>query len=115
MVVLLDEKVDFEKAEIFKAHQEVYVFSFSLFQLDKRSNTMQANNNREKKLYNVMKSRYVGLGNADTSREEFAANIKRDTYGSLIGHDSTLSHLSHGLNKSKRQIHNELIEKMGKC
>lgn len=72
---------------------------------------MQANN-REKIMYNTMKSRYVGLGNADTTRAEFVGNIKRDTYASLIAHDSTLSHLSLALGKSKREVHHDMIEKM---
>lgn len=72
---------------------------------------MQANN-REKIIYSTMKNRYVGLGNADTTRTEFVGNVKRDTYANLVGHDSTLSHLSLALGKSKREIHHDMIKKM---
>lgn len=74
---------------------------------------MQANA-REEHLYKTMKGRYVGLGNADTSRDEFIGNIKRDTYASLIGHDSMLTHLSVGLNQPKKIIQNHMIDKMTK-
>lgn len=74
---------------------------------------MQANA-REEHLYKTMKARYVGLGNADTSRDEFIGNIRRDTYASLIGHDSLLTQLSVGLNQPKKIIQHNMIDKMSK-
>lgn len=75
---------------------------------------MQSGNSKETQMYNAMKNRYVGIGDADTKRKEFIGNMKRDTYASLIGHDSTLTHLSVALNKPKRIIHQEMIDKMEK-
>lgn len=66
----------------------------------------------EKARYNAQKNKYVGLGDADTTRKEFVENIKRDTYSSIIGHASLLQHLSISIGKPKQIIRNELIEKM---
>lgn len=74
----------------------------------------QSANAREKLVYNSLKTKYVGLGNADTARNEFIDNMKRDTYASLIGHDSLVEHLSVSLNKPKGIIRHELIDKMAK-
>lgn len=73
---------------------------------------MQSENTREKLIYNTLKNKYVGLGDADTTREEFISNIKRDTYSSLVGHDSLLTHLSVSTGKPKALLRNELINKM---
>lgn len=72
------------------------------------------NEKRDKQMYNSLKSKYVGLGDADTKRQEFLDNIKRDTYSSLIGHDPLLTHLSVGLGKPKQIVRHELIDKMSK-
>lgn len=77
-------------------------------------NAVQSDKTREKQMYNALKSKYVGLGDADTTRKEFIGNIRRDTYASLIGHDSILGHLSVGLNKPKQIVRQELIDKMAK-
>jgi splicing factor 3B subunit 5 len=71
-------------------------------------------NIKEEQTYKMLKGRYVGLGNADSTREEFIANIKRDTYSSLIGHDSLLTQLSVGLNRPKEIIKHDFIDKMAK-
>ncbi|GMG20562.1 unnamed protein product [Ambrosiozyma monospora] len=69
---------------------------------------------RDRQLYEQMKSKHVGVGNADTTREEFISNMKRDTYATLISHSSLLDHLSVSLNKPKRLLHSEMIDKMAK-
>lgn len=73
------------------------------------------NNSREKQVYNNLKNKYIGIGDADTKRGEFLSNIKKDTYFSLISYDSINTHLSIGLNKPKRLIQNDIIDKMRKC
>ncbi|GMM30575.1 hypothetical protein DAMA08_033200 [Martiniozyma asiatica (nom. inval.)] len=67
---------------------------------------------RERQVYQQMKARYVGLGNADTTREEFISNAKRDTYAALVGNKHMLTHLSVATGKPKQLLHQELIEKM---
>lgn len=69
----------------------------------------------EKAKYNTLKNKYIGLGDADTKRFEFINNIKRDTYASLIEHDSTLEHLSLSMGKPKQIVRNEIIDKMARC
>lgn len=75
---------------------------------------LQSDKTREKQLYGALKSKYVGLGDADTTRKEFISNVRRDTYASLIGHDSLLEHLSVGLNKPKQIVRHEMIDKMAR-
>ncbi|QPG73582.1 hypothetical protein FOA43_000894 [Brettanomyces nanus] len=68
----------------------------------------------EKQLYKKLKSKFVGLGDADTQRKEFLQNVKIDTYSTLATHDSLVEHLSVTFNKSKCLVKQDLIEKIAK-
>lgn len=62
--------------------------------------------------YNLLKSKYIGLGNADTTRDEFLANVNRDTYSSLAQHDSILYYNSVILNEPMGLLRQKMIKKM---
>ncbi|VEU21655.1 DEKNAAC102578, partial [Brettanomyces naardenensis] len=68
----------------------------------------------EKQLYETLKSKFVGLGNADTKRKEFIRNVKIDTYSALATSDPMVEQLSVALNKPKGLVKQDLIEKMAK-
>lgn len=40
------------------------------------------------------KSRYIGVGGPDTTRDEWRANVARDSYASYIGHPPMLQQFS---------------------
>ena len=48
----------------------------------------------------LLASKYVGTGHADTTRFEWNANIKRDTYASFVGHHHLASYQAIGENES---------------
>lgn len=67
---------------------------------------------KDARLYAANKARYIGLGDADTSREEFMANIHRDTYASLGQHDSLLTYTAVAMNRSPEVVRQQMIKKM---
>lgn len=67
---------------------------------------------RENNEYHRLKSKYLGLGNADTDREEFLCTLKRDTYASLAQHDHLLYYNSLILNEPMECVRQRMIKKM---
>ncbi|KAK6455557.1 splicing factor 3B subunit 5/RDS3 complex subunit 10 [Scheffersomyces xylosifermentans] len=67
---------------------------------------------KETNEYNQLKSKYVGLGNPDTSRAEFMTNVHRDTLASLSHHSNVLLYNSVVLNEHPELVRQELIKKM---
>lgn len=73
-----------------------------------------------------MKQKHVGVGNQDTTEEEWLSNVKRDTYYSILSHSSLLEYTTlvrnqQPLNKNasnfsftKKQMKWELLNKMGR-
>ncbi|CDK25318.1 unnamed protein product [Kuraishia capsulata CBS 1993] len=72
----------------------------------------QADKIHEQQEFEHLKSKHIGLGNSDTSRDEWIRNIHRDTYSSLAGHSPSVDYISTALNKPKVQVKADLIEKM---
>lgn len=62
--------------------------------------------------YNQLKSKYVGLGNADITREEFMTNVNRDIYSSLAQHDNILYYNSVIMNEPMELMRQKMIKKM---
>lgn len=62
--------------------------------------------------YNQLKSKYIGLGNADITREEFMTNVNRDTYSSLAQHDNILYYNSVIMNEPMELMRQRMIKKM---
>ncbi|OBA20330.1 hypothetical protein METBIDRAFT_43009 [Metschnikowia bicuspidata var. bicuspidata NRRL YB-4993] len=67
---------------------------------------------RENHQYLRQKEIYAGIGNADTSREEFLTNIHRDTLASLAMHENLLMYNSVATNTHPLLLRQELIKKM---
>ena len=59
-----------------------------------------------------LKVRYVGTGNADTTKYEFLTNQHRDTYASLLGHYDQLSYTAVALNESIGRTRLQFLDKM---
>ena len=71
-------------------------------------------------MYANLKQKHVGIGNENTTKEEWVANVKRDTYHSLLAHSGLLEYTTMARNQSqqgpsytKKQMKWELLNKMG--
>jgi splicing factor 3B subunit 5 len=64
--------------------------------------------------WDYLKSRYVGTGSPDTSREEWIQNIQRDTLANGIGHYDQLMFFSLATNQSIERTRLEMLNKMVK-
>lgn len=62
--------------------------------------------------YNQLKSKYIGLGNPDISRDEFMTNVNRDIYSSLAQHDNVLYYNSVAMNEPMELMRQRMIMKM---
>lgn len=67
---------------------------------------------REQKVYESLKNKYIGLGDSDTTKEEWLANVTRDRYSNMVTHKQSLYHLGVALNKPTALVRDELIQKM---
>lgn len=67
---------------------------------------------RENKEYLRNKAKYIGIGNADTTRDEFITNVHRDTLASIAQHDSLLQYNAVATNEHKHFVRQDLIKKM---
>mmetsp|Transcript_15882 Transcript_15882/g.24776 ORF Transcript_15882/g.24776 Transcript_15882/m.24776 type:complete len:98 (-) Transcript_15882:71-364(-) len=56
--------------------------------------------------------KYVGTGHADTTKFEWVANQKRDSYASFVGHESMLHYFAVAKNESVGRTRLELLQKM---
>lgn len=70
---------------------------------------------REKNQYNLLKSKYISIGNPDTTdAKEFLSNIHKDTISSLAHHHQLLLYNSLVLNENPTLLKQKLIKKMNK-
>jgi splicing factor 3B subunit 5 len=60
----------------------------------------------------ALQARYIGTGNADTTRHEWASNIARDSVTSYIGHPPLLNYMSIGLGQCRERTRIQLLERM---
>lgn len=67
---------------------------------------------RENNEYLRNKEKYIGVGNADTTRDEFFTNVHRDTLASIAQHDSLLQYNAVAMNEPKLFVKQSLIKKM---
>lgn len=67
---------------------------------------------REAQQYLRQKTKYIGLGNADTTRDEFATQIHRDTLASIAMHKDLLMYNAVATNTHPEVYRQELIKKM---
>lgn len=75
--------------------------------------TYQSDKIKEEQLYQVMKRKHLGLGNDETSEEEWSTTIMRDTYASIISHQALLEYVTlSGGSISKRETLVSCLRKM---
>lgn len=67
---------------------------------------------KETNQYYHLKSKYIGVGNADTTREGFLTNIRKDTYASLAHHKPLLLYNSIALGEDQETVRQDMIKKM---
>lgn len=54
----------------------------------------QSEKQRQQRLYQIQKQRYLGVGDENTTDVEWKTDVRRDTYNSLQGHAATLEYLT---------------------
>ena len=59
-----------------------------------------------------LQQKYVGSGNADTSKWEWGCNIQRDSLASHIGHYSRLKYMALAQNRSVARTRHDMLWKM---
>lgn len=69
---------------------------------------------RDTRQFEHLKSKYIGLGGPDTTREEFLANVHRDTLCSFALHDNLLLYNSLALDEPAEMVRIALLKKMVK-
>ncbi|KAG5421240.1 hypothetical protein I9W82_000330 [Candida metapsilosis] len=67
---------------------------------------------REKNQYALLKQKYQGIGNADTTRDEFQTTIYNDTVASLAHHKHLNYYNSIVVNKHPSLMKQEMIKKI---
>lgn len=67
---------------------------------------------RESHQFLRQKETYAGIGNADTTREEFITNIHRDTLASLAMHENLVTYNAVATNVHPSIVRQELIKRM---
>lgn len=64
--------------------------------------------------WEYLRSRYVGTGSPDTTREEWLTNIQRDSLASGVGHHDQLAFFALAGNKSIERTRMEMLGKMAR-
>mmetsp|Transcript_53233 Transcript_53233/g.65268 ORF Transcript_53233/g.65268 Transcript_53233/m.65268 type:complete len:91 (+) Transcript_53233:54-326(+) len=59
-----------------------------------------------------LQSKYVGTGDADTTKHEWITNQHRDSYASYLGHQSVLHYFSISENESVQRMKYKLLQRM---
>lgn len=67
---------------------------------------------REFNQYNQLKSKYIGLGNQDTTRDQFIARYKKDGLNAIVQHKPILNYNSIGLDQHIELTRLDLIKKI---
>ena len=62
--------------------------------------------------FEILKNKYIGTGDVDTTRWEFGTNIYRDTLTSNIGHKNRLLYMSLALNQTPYETRIDFLDKM---
>jgi splicing factor 3B subunit 5 len=65
---------------------------------------------RVQQQFEQLQSRYIGVGNPDTTRDEWRTNVARDSYASYIGHPPMLQHFSIALGQPQAVTHAKFID-----
>ncbi|RCK63207.1 hypothetical protein Cantr_09809 [Candida viswanathii] len=67
---------------------------------------------KEKNQYHLLKSKYSGVGDADTTSQEFLTTIHNDTISSLAHHQHLLLYNSIVTNEHPHQLKQQFIRKL---
>ena len=77
----------------------------------------QSEKQRQQRIYQLQKQRHLGVGNEDTTKEEWIENIRLDTYHSMLSNPAMIEYLTlanNGKNniRSKKEMKNALLKKI---
>ena len=77
---------------------------------------MQSEGQRQQRIYQIQRQKYLGVGSETTTKESWSDNVRKDTYHSLQGHSAILEYLTLANDSipSKREMKVTLIKKMAR-
>ncbi|ODV77934.1 uncharacterized protein CANTADRAFT_55158 [Suhomyces tanzawaensis NRRL Y-17324] len=67
---------------------------------------------KEQNQYHQQKAKYLGLGNPDTTRDEFLTTVHRDTYASLALHSPLLTYTAAAVGQHPEVMRQAMVKKM---
>ncbi|SCU87788.1 LAFA_0E08812g1_1 [Lachancea sp. 'fantastica'] len=68
---------------------------------------------RQQQVFQVMKQKHLGLGNENTTSEEWVSQVHKDTFYSMASHSGMLEYLALAQGDSSKRITElRLLEKM---
>ncbi|KAG5356369.1 hypothetical protein CJU89_6098 [Yarrowia sp. B02] len=70
---------------------------------------------REQQLFQLSQSRYLGVGNPDTSKQEWQTNVARDSYASYLGHPGVLAHMSLAQGQTEAETRLQFLDRLAKA
>lgn len=79
------------------------------------SELTQADKLREQQLFQLSQSRYLGVGNPDTTKREWLTNVAKDSYASYIGHPGVLAHMSLAQGQTEAETRLQFLDKLAKA
>jgi len=62
--------------------------------------------------YEFLRSRYVGTGHPDVTRDEWATQVARDTLASHVGHADQLAYFALAANESVARTRLDVLQRM---
>lgn len=69
---------------------------------------------REFNQFNLLKSKYLGLGNQDTTRDQFLTRYKKDSLCAIVQHKPLLNYNSIARDQHPELSRVDLLKKMSK-
>lgn len=70
---------------------------------------------REQNLYSFYKAKYKGIGNENTTKEEFVKSYEKDVLNSVVQHNHLLTYNAIAKNKNPKLYKVELLHKMSEA
>lgn len=67
------------------------------------TNYLQSNKVREEQVYEAIRKKHAGVGNEKTTKEEWSANISKDTYAGLAMHQNMLEYVTLASNYTSKK------------
>lgn len=67
---------------------------------------------RDEQKFELLQKRFIGIGNPDTTREEWLTNVQRDSLTSYVGHGPLLEMFSVAYGEPPSKVRHRFIDQM---